>query len=124
MRIKKNDLVIILTGKERGLTGRVLRVDPRHNRVVVEGRAIVQRHRKANQQGQEGGIIPREAAIHASNVALYSEKAGRGVRVCARYVGVNGQMFVTRELAMQSFGEVAAKVKKVRFAPKTGEVFE
>lgn len=124
MRIKKNDLVIILAGKERGLTGRVLRVLPARNRVVVEGRAIVRRHRKGNAQGAEGGIIPREAAIDASNVALYSEKAGKGVRVRARFVGAAGAMFDTREQASASFGSEQAHVRKVRFSPKTGEIFE
>jgi large subunit ribosomal protein L24 len=124
MRIKRNDLVIILTGKERGQTGRVLRVEPRRNRVVVEGRAVVQRHRKARGQGQESAIVPQEAAIDASNVALYSEKLKRGVRVCSRYVGANGALFATLHEARKSMGDAAEKVRKVRYAPKTGELFE
>lgn len=125
MRIKKNDVVIILTGKERGMTGRVMRVVPEKNKVVIEGRNMVQRHVKRSAQGQEGGIIPREAAIDASNVALYSEQAGGGVRVRSRFIGTGGQLFPTREQAAVSFGdEVPERIQKVRWAPKTGETFD
>ncbi|OIP29298.1 MAG: 50S ribosomal protein L24 [Deltaproteobacteria bacterium CG2_30_63_29] len=125
MRIKKNDLVVILSGKERGTTGRVLRVLPDKNKVLIEGGNIVHRHTKANQQGSEGGIIPKEAPINASNVALYSEKTSRGVRVRARFVGTSGQLFPSHAEAAASFGDaVPSRITKVRFAPKTGEVFD
>ena len=125
MRIKKDDLVIILTGKERGMTGRVVDVLKAKDKVLVEGRNIVQRHRKAMGEEDEGGIIPTEAPIQASNVALYSEKAGRGVRTQARYVGTNGQLFGDRAAAMSSFGaDVPAQIRKVRYAQKTDEIFD
>lgn len=124
MRIKKNDVVIILTGKERGMTGRVMRVLPDKNKVIIEARNKVKRHVK-RQQNQDGGIIEREAAIDASNVALYSEQAQRGVRVRSRFVGQSGQLFPTREGAAASFGDAQPeRIKKVRWAPKTGEIFD
>ncbi len=125
MRIKKGDMVIILAGKERGNTGKVLKVLPKRERVIVEGRNFISRHKKAGPQGQEGGIIRREAGIHASNVALFSEKTQRGVRVGIRFVGAEGALFKSSEEAIASFGEsVPKRLRKVRFAPKTGEVFE
>ena len=124
MKIKKGDVVIILSGKERGMQGRVLRVDTKSDRVFVEGRNIVKVHRKANAQGQEAGIISKEASVHASNVALYSEKLKRGVRVASRYVGKDDALFESKRDAMNSFGEPVAHVAKVRYCVKTGEIFK
>jgi large subunit ribosomal protein L24 len=124
MKIKKGDVVYITTGKERGLTGRITTVLRKENRVIVEGRNIVKRHLKQGPQGQEGGILPREASIDASNVLLLSEKTGKGVRVSSRFVGAEDQLYKTRAEAKLSLGDPAAQVKKVRFAPKTGERFE
>jgi large subunit ribosomal protein L24 len=125
MRIKKGDLVYITTGRERGLTGRVRQVSPKSNRVVIEGRNIVQRHLRQGPQGQEGGILPKEASVDASNVMLYSEQIKRGVRVRARFVGADNALFATKALAEESFGGKAPEhIRKVRFAPKTGEIFE
>ena len=124
MRIKKNDVVIILSGKEAGRTGRVLRVDSKRDRVFVEGRNMVKKHRKASSSGQEGGIINMESGIHRSNVALYSNLLKRGVRVCARYVGKEEVLFETRAEAMASLGGEGGRVGKVRFCKKSGEVFK
>lgn len=125
MRIKKGDLVYITTGRERGLTGRVRQVLPKSNRVVIEGRNIVQRHLRQGPQGQEGGILPKEASINASNVMLYSEQVKRGVRVRARFVGSSDELYATKAEAEASFGGKApAHIRKVRYAPKTGEIFE
>jgi len=124
MKIKKGDVVIILTGKERGNTGRVLRVDTKNNRVFVEGRNIVKRHQRANAAGQEAGIISKEAGIHVSNVALYSEKLQRGVRVSARYEGKDNALYLTKDEALKSFNEPVARIAKVRYCVKTGEVFK
>ncbi len=124
MKIKKGDVVIILTGKERGNTGRVLRVDTKNNRVFVEGRNIVKRHQRANAVGQEAGIISKEAGIHVSNVALYSEKLQRGVRVSARYEGKDNALYLTKDEALKSFNEPVARIAKVRYCVKTGEVFK
>ena len=124
MKIKKDDVVIILSGKERGMQGRVLRVDTKSDRVFVEGRNIVKVHRRANAQCQQAGIISKEASVHASNVALYSEKLKRGVRVASRYVGKDDALFESKRDAMNSFGEPVAHVAKVRYCVKTGEIFK
>jgi large subunit ribosomal protein L24 len=123
MKIKKGDVVIILSGKEKGAKGRVLRVDTKSDRVYVEGCNIVKRHQRANAAGLESGIISKEAGIHVSNVALYSEKLNRGVRVSARYEGKDGALFATKSEALVSYGDPSAHVAKVRYCAKTGEIF-
>ena len=124
MKIKRNDLVVILSGKERGMTGRVLSVDPVKERAYVEGRNIVQKHKKALQQDDEAGIIPKEAPIHVSNLALYSEKVEGPVRVRARFIGQSGELFERKKDALLSFEVAPERIKKVRFAKKTGEIFD
>ena len=79
-RIKKGDTVIIISGKDKGRTGKVLKVIPRENRVVVEGINIVKRHQKPTTTDQ-GGIIEKEAPIHISNVMLLDQKTGKRTRV-------------------------------------------
>ena len=123
MKIKRGDVVIILSGKERGMQGSVLRVDTKSDRVFVEGRNIVKCHRRANGLGQEAGIISKEASVHVSNVALYSEKLKRGVRVCSRYVGQDDKLYTSKRDALNSFGGAVEHVKKVRYCVKTGEIF-
>ncbi|MBQ9816236.1 MAG: 50S ribosomal protein L24 [Proteobacteria bacterium] len=123
MKIKRGDVVIILSGKERGMQGRVLRVDTKSDRVFVEGRNIVKVHRRAI-AGQEAGIISKEASVHVSNVALYSEKVKRGVRVCSRYVGKDDMLYESKREALNSFSDPAAHVAKVRYCVKTGEIFK
>jgi large subunit ribosomal protein L24 len=125
MYIKTNDTVQVTAGKERGKTGKVLRVDLQRGRVVVEGLNVVKRHRRPTALDPQGGITEKEAAIDASNVLLYSEKLQRGVRVAYRFEGRGGEYHSTREAALASFGsEPPQRVKKVRFCAKTGEVFE
>lgn len=71
VRIKKNDMVLVRAGKDRGKRGRVLQVLPDKSRVVVEGVAIIKKHTRPNpQKNIKGGILEREAAIHVSNVML------------------------------------------------------
>lgn len=71
--LKKDDEVVVISGSEKGKRGKILAVFPSKNTVVVEGLNIVKRHTKANEQaGVEGGIIDKEAPIHASNVMLAS----------------------------------------------------
>ncbi|MBQ9394348.1 MAG: 50S ribosomal protein L24 [Proteobacteria bacterium] len=123
MKIKRGDVVIILSGKERGMQGRVLRVDTKSDRVFVEGRNIVKCHRKANAVNQESGIISKEASVHISNVAIYSEAAKHGVRVCSRYVGQDDKLYTSKREALESFSEPVAHVAKVRYCAKTGEIF-
>ncbi len=72
MRIRKGDTVQVITGKEKGKTGEVLRTLPIENRVIVEGINIRTRHVKPTQEGESGRIVTEEASVHASNVMLYS----------------------------------------------------
>jgi large subunit ribosomal protein L24 len=83
--IKKNDNVIVTTGRDRGKRGRVLRVLPERGRVIVEGVNFIKRHTKANpQKNVKGGIIEREAPLHASNVQLVCPECGATTRVGRR----------------------------------------
>ena len=98
-KIKKGDRVVVLTGKDKGKTGAVLRVLPKENRVVVEGLNIAQRHTRPSQTDPQGGIKNKEAPIHISNVAV-ADSSGKPTRVGFRVEGD----------------------KKVRVAKTTGEV--
>ena len=83
-RIKTDDQVMVISGKDRGKTGRVLRVEPKKNRLFVEGLNIVKRHQRAVQTagGQTpGGVIEREGPIHVSNVMLLDPKDNKPTRV-------------------------------------------
>ncbi len=83
-RIKKDDIVIVIAGKDKGRQGRVLQVMPEADRVVVQGVNIQVRHLKQNPQDpSQGGRKEREAPIHISNVMPWSDKDGKGVRVRA-----------------------------------------
>ena len=90
MKIRKDDTVLVTGGKERGKTGRVLRTEPRKQRVYVEGLNIIKRHQrprsiKDTQKGAEaGGIIEKEGPIHVSNVMLVDPKSGEGTRIGIR----------------------------------------
>ncbi len=83
MRIKRGDKVEVIAGKDKGKKGKVLLVDREKNRVIVEGVNIISKHTKPNKVGQAGGIIKKEAAIHASNVMyLHDGKPTRlGIKV-------------------------------------------
>lgn len=81
MSIKKGDKVEVLSGKDRGKQGTVLRALPSEGKVVVEGVAIVKKAVKPTQQNQQGGIVSQEAAIDASNVNLVCPECGKRTRV-------------------------------------------
>ena len=98
-KIKKGDRVVVLTGKDKGRQGSVLKVFPQEQRVLVEGLNIVQRHTRPTQFDPQGGIKNKEAPIHVSNVAVVDSQ-GKPTRVGFRVEGD----------------------KKVRFAKTTGEV--
>jgi large subunit ribosomal protein L24 len=83
-RIKKNDTVMVIAGKERGKVGKVLRVLPRENKAVVERLNIVKRHLKPRGPQNPGGIVEKEAPIHLSNIMPMCEKCNAPVRVGAR----------------------------------------
>ena len=84
MHVTKGDLVVVLSGDEKGKRGKVLRAIPRKSRVIVEGVNIVKRHRKARQQGEESGIVSFPAPMHVSKVMLIDPKTDRPTRVRRR----------------------------------------
>jgi large subunit ribosomal protein L24 len=98
-KIKTGDNVVVLTGKDKGRQGAVLKILPKDNRVVVEGLNMVQRHTRPSQADPQGGIKHKEASLHLSNVAIVDSN-GKATRVGFR---VDGD-------------------KKVRVAKTTGEV--
>ena len=77
MKIRRGDTVVVLSGNDRGKTGRVLRVDVSSERVVVEGVRLMKRHARPTQRNPKGGIVEREGTIHLSNVALYCTKCSK-----------------------------------------------
>jgi large subunit ribosomal protein L24 len=80
--VRKNDEVIVISGKDRGKRGRVLQVLPERNRVVVEGVNVIKRHTRPNpQRNIKGGIVEREGSIHASNVQPVDPETGKATRV-------------------------------------------
>lgn len=81
MHVKKDDTVIVITGKDKGKKGRVIAAYPRENRVLVEGVNMVKRHTRPNQTNPQGGIIEREAPIHVSNVMHVDPKSGQPTRI-------------------------------------------
>ena len=78
--VKKDDTVVVLTGKDKGKSGKILKVITKKNRVVVEGINMIKKHQKPTQANPEGGIINKEAPIHISNVLLFCPSCGKGVR--------------------------------------------
>ena len=98
-KIKKGDNIVVLTGKDKGRTGTVLKVLPTENRVVVQGINMVQRHTRPSQADPQGGIKHKEASLHLSNVAI-ADANGKATRVGFKVEGD----------------------QKVRFAKSTGDV--
>jgi large subunit ribosomal protein L24 len=80
-KIRKGDLVLVIAGKDKGKTGKVTKVLPKNNRVIVEGVNIVKRHMRARSQTQPSGIIEMAAPIHISNVMLICPNCGEPTRV-------------------------------------------
>jgi large subunit ribosomal protein L24 len=101
-KIKKGDKVVVLTGKDKGKSGEVLRVVRADNRVVVQGVNRMKRH-TAPRPGEPGGIVEREAAIHISNVAHIDPKSQQPTRVGYRFLDDG---------------------RKVRFARRSGEILD
>ena len=79
--IRRNDTVIIIAGKEKGQTGRVITVDWKRDRVLIEGVNMIVRHTKPNASNQQGGLVKTESPVHYSNVQIYNPSLKRGVRV-------------------------------------------
>src|SRR6478735_5929022 len=102
LKIKKGDHVVVITGKDKGKKGEVLKVIPEENRAIVQGVAMIKRHQRQTTT-QDGGIISREAAIHISNLALEDPKDGKPTRVGYKFLKDG---------------------RKVRFAKRSGEVID
>ncbi|OGF97052.1 MAG: 50S ribosomal protein L24 [Candidatus Glassbacteria bacterium RBG_16_58_8] len=81
MNITKNDIVLVISGDDRGKTGKVLRIFQERNRITVENVNFVKRHSRPTTTNPQGGIVQREAPIPISNVMLYCSKCNRGTRV-------------------------------------------
>ena len=81
MNIKKIDTVIVLSGKDKGVNGKVLVAMPAENKVIVEGVNVATCHTKPRRQGETGGIVKKETPIRTCKVALFCEKCNKGVRV-------------------------------------------
>jgi large subunit ribosomal protein L24 len=101
MRIRKNDTVLVITGKDRGKKGKVRFAYPRKERILVEGINMIKKHMKAQGQVKQAGIIEREAPIDASNVMLLCNKCNHPVRVGFRVLQDGKRVRVCR-----SCGEV------------------
>jgi large subunit ribosomal protein L24 len=102
LKIRKGDHVVVITGKDKGKKGEVLKVMPAENRVIVKGVAVVRRHQRQT-ASQEGGIISKEGPIHVSNIALEDPKDGSPTRVGYKFLKDG---------------------RKVRFAKRSGEIID
>ncbi|HET9573789.1 MAG TPA: 50S ribosomal protein L24 [Methyloceanibacter sp.] len=102
LKIRKGDRVVVITGKDKGKKGEVIKVMPAENRVIVRGVAVVRRHQRQTAT-QEGGIISKEGPIHVSNVALEDPKDGTPTRVGYKFLKDG---------------------RKVRFAKRSGEIID
>ena len=81
MRVKREDTVVVIAGKDKGKTGKVVKVFPKTNKVIVEGVNVVTKHQKPTAINPQGGIINKEAPIHVSNVMPLDPETGKGTRV-------------------------------------------
>jgi large subunit ribosomal protein L24 len=96
--VRRNDNVVVTTGKDRGKRGRVLKVLPGVNRVVVEGVNLIKRHTKPNPQRQiKGGLVEREAPLHASNVQVVCPECGKATRIGRRILGDGRKVRICRK---------------------------
>ena len=102
LKIKKGDHVVVITGKDKGKKGEVLKVMPEENRAIVKGVAMVRRHQRQT-PSQEGGIIAKEAPIHISNLAIEDPKDGKPTRAGYKFLKDG---------------------RKVRFSRRSGEVID
>lgn len=106
MKIKKNDTVIVISGNYKGKTGKVLKVFPKEDRLIVEGVNLRKRHTKPNQKNPQGGIVEKEAPIHASNVMVLDPKTNEPSRIGAKII----------------IDEKTGKKKSVRISKVSGEM--
>ena len=102
LKIKKGDTVQVISGKDSGKTGRVLRVEPKKNRLFVEGLNVVKRHQRprslkdTQRGGKVGGVIEKEGPIHVSNVMIVDPRDNKPTRVRIERTGEGGRERVTK----------------------------
>ena len=87
MNIKKDDKVVVLSGKDKGKQGKVITADPKAMKVIVEGVNVASKHQKPRKQGEEGGIFKVETPIYTSKVQLVCPKCGKATRVAHKIEG-------------------------------------
>ncbi len=107
MKIHKNDTVMVIAGNARGKTGKVLKVYPDRERIIIEGVNIIKRHSRPSQKNPQGGIVQREGTIHVSNVMLLDPKTNEPTRVGSQVVK----------------DETTGTKRRMRVAKSTGEMF-
>ena len=96
--VRKNDNVVVMAGRDRGKRGRVLKVFPDRNRVVVEGVNFIKRHTRPNPRQQvKGGIVEREASVHASNVQIVCPECGVPTRIGRQLLGDGRKVRICRK---------------------------
>ena len=96
--VRKNDNVVVMAGRDRGKRGRVLKVFPDRNRVVVEGVNFIKRHTRPNPRANvKGGIVEREASVHASNVQIVCPECGMPTRIGRQLLGDGRKVRICRK---------------------------
>jgi large subunit ribosomal protein L24 len=103
MKLKKGDTVKVIAGNDRGRVGKILKVFPEDNRIIIEGVNLIKRHTRPTQKNRKGGIIEKEGSINASNVIYFDSRSNTVARLGHR---------------------ILADAKKVRINKKTGEIIE
>ncbi len=106
MKIHKNDMVMVVAGNSNGKTGKVLKVFPKENRIIIEGVNLRKRHTKPSQKNPQGGIVEKEAPIHVSNVMIIDPKTSKPTRI--------GKQLI--------IDEKTGKKKRVRVYKSSGEM--
>jgi len=105
-KIRTNDTVIITTGKDKGKQGKVMMVDRKAGKVMVEGANMIKKHTKANQQNPQGGIIEKEAPLHISNVAYMHKGKPTKIGFVVETAEKNGKNVKVKKRVAKSTGEV------------------
>lgn len=106
MRVRKEDQVVVISGNYRGKRGRVLKVFPENDRIIVEGVNFIKRHTRPSQQNQQGGIIEKEAPIHVSNVMVICTKCNEPTRFGSRAVRDEARNRLSRVRVCKKCGEM------------------
>lgn len=106
MKIRKNDQVVVISGDYRRTRGRVLKVFPDKQRIIVEGVNLIKRHTRPTQRNPQGGIVEKEASIHISNVMLLDPKQGVPTRVGSQKIQASDKTSRNRARVAKKSGEI------------------